>query len=107
MARKGTKISVITRPDSSNQVFLEALKRKARGTEAQSRIQLHLSPEVHHKNIVGEDWFIDGSMNLTANGLDNNVESLTLMVDRNAAAELRTNIREQWKNMMGPLDADS
>jgi phosphatidylserine/phosphatidylglycerophosphate/cardiolipin synthase-like enzyme len=107
MARKGTKISVVTRPDSSNQVFLEALKRKARGTEAQSRIQLHLSPEVHHKNIVGEDWFIDGSMNLTANGLDNNVESLTLMVDRNAAAELRTNIREQWKNMMGPLDADS
>ena len=107
MARRGTRISVVTRPDSSNEVFIEALKRKARGSEAELRIRLHLSPEVHHKNIVGKDWFIDGSMNLTANGLDNNVESLTLSVDRNEAALVRTNISMTWEEKMEALHGES
>ena len=105
MARKGTKVSIVTRPDPSNEVFLEALKRKARGTEAQSRIRLHLSPDVHQKNIVGKDWFIDGSMNLTANGLDKNVESLTLTVDPQESAHMRTNISSTWEEKMEYLDA--
>lgn len=107
MARRGTRVSVITRPDSSNEVFIDAIRRKARGSEAESRIRLHLSPEVHHKNIVGKDWFIDGSMNLTANGLDNNVESLTLSVDRNEAAVIRTNISVTWEDKMGALNDPS
>ena len=107
LARKGTQISIVTRPDPSNEVFVNALKRKALGTPAQERIRLHLSPEVHHKNIVGKDWFIDGSMNLTVNGLDNNVESLTLTVDRDETALIRTNISLTWEDKMGGLNADS
>lgn len=106
MARKGTKFSIVTRPDPSNEVFLSALRRKARGTEAANRIRLHLAPDVHHKNIVGRDWFIDGSMNLTANGLDNNVESLTLTVDPQETAARRTNISSTWDEKMELLDGD-
>lgn len=105
LASRGTRISIVTRPDASNEVFVDALKRKARGTEAEENIRLHYSSEVHHKNIVGMDWFIDGSMNLTTNGLDNNVESLTLTVDARDAAAVRTNISSTWEVKMEILNA--
>jgi len=61
---------------------------------------MHISEQIHQKNVVGRDWVIDGSMNLTANGLDNNVESLILFVDQKKASETRTNLSQTWEKLL-------
>ena len=96
LALKGTSVNIVTRPDPSNDKFLDILQRKAAIARVQDHIHLARSEAIHQKNLVGKDWFTDGSMNLTVNGLDHNVENLTVHLDAEKTAEIRTNIRQTW-----------
>ena len=98
VAKRGTSVKIVTRPDVSNQTFVNAVKRKSRGLDCRKNISILISDVIHQKNIVGNDWVMDGSMNLTANGLDNNVESLSLYVDPVRASETRTNLYQTWSD---------
>ena len=103
VAKRGTSVNIITRPDFSNQTFVNAVKRKSRGHDCRNNISILISDVIHQKNIVGNDWVMDGSMNLTANGLDNNVESLSLYIDPVRASETRTNLYQTWSNQLQVL----
>ena len=94
----------MTRPDPSNDKFLDILQRKAAITRVQDHIRVGRSEIIHQKNLVGKDWFTDGSMNLTVNGLDNNVENLTVHLDAEKTAEIRTNIRQTWSDVLGAIN---
>jgi phosphatidylserine/phosphatidylglycerophosphate/cardiolipin synthase-like enzyme len=102
LALKGTIVNVVTRPDPSNDKFLDILRRKTAISRVQDQFRLARSEAIHQKNLVGKDWFTDGSMNLTVNGLDHNVENLTVHLDPEKTAEIRTNIRQTWN---GTLEA--
>jgi len=100
VARRGSKVNIVTRPDPSNLNFIDSVRRKSDRSEFQENILMHISEQIHQKNVVGRDWVIDGSMNLTANGLDNNVESLILFVDQKKASETRTNLSQTWEKLL-------
>ena len=104
LAIKGTTVNIVTRPDPSNDKFLDILQRKAAVTRVQDHIRIGRSEIIHQKNLVGKDWFTDGSMNLTVNGLDNNVENLTVHLDAEKTAEIRTNIRQTWSDVLGAIN---
>jgi hypothetical protein len=104
LARRGALVNVVTRPDPNNEKFLEVLRRKTALAHVEGRFRLGLSEAIHQKNLVGNDWFTDGSMNLTVNGLDHNVENLTIDFDPEKTAETRTNIRQTWNGILGPID---
>jgi hypothetical protein len=104
LARRGSTVCVVTRPDDSNEAFLDALRRKTVAARLQHRVRLARSEDIHQKNLVGSDWYTDGSMNLTVNGLDHLVESLSVNLDGRQAAEMRTNIRETWLSRLGAID---
>ena len=104
LARSGSVINVITRPDPINEKFIDALRRKVRQLRIQSPVRICLSSTIHQKNLVGNDWYSDGSMNLTVNGLDHNVENLSVYLDPARVAEMRTNLRQTWSGLLEEIN---
>lgn len=54
------------------------------------------SPDLHEKGIVGEHFTLDGSMNLTYNGVNVNKEYLIYRTDAGTVAERRLTLSQRW-----------
>ncbi len=104
LAQRGSTVNIVTRPDPTNVRFLEGFRRKTELGRVQDHVRVGFSEDIHQKNLVGKDWFTDGSMNLTVNGLDHNVENLTITFDSGKTAEMRNNLRQTWGSILKELD---
>jgi PLD-like domain len=71
MASKGCKVCVITTSDINNNSFLGRLESEKleRGIGDQVKVLFDDEENLHEKAVVGDDYVIDGSMNLTFHGL--------------------------------------
>jgi hypothetical protein len=98
LLNRGGSIVLILREVKHN---LEFVNRIA-SLQAQypDRLRLHLAPDVHDKGILGDDFLVSGSMNLTFNGITVNDEHLTLRTDPASIEEWRMTLEQKWKEIL-------
>lgn len=97
----GTRLVVVTRPDSHNETFLNRLVDRTRETGLDDLLELHSRDRLHTKGILGEGGLLLGSMNLTYNGLVLNDESVYYEISEAAIAKARIEFlsyRSEHKN---------
>ena len=94
LARSGTKVRVVTRPDAANEAFVRRLRA---GAEDACDLVVVQDADVHEKCLVGPGWIFQGSMNFTRNGLARNKEQITYAVDERAAAQALMEFQHEWE----------
>jgi hypothetical protein len=96
LAQRGTRIVVATRADEHNESFRRRLEAAAVAVGAGHRIAnvIDAEDEQHTKGLLGDGYFLSGSMNLTVRGVHINDEQVTLSLDENEVAQARINFRD-------------
>ena len=89
---RGSQLVIATRPEDGNSQLIQGLR------SAESHIDLifHERAELHAKGIVGDNFSLTGSMNLTYNGLDNLTEMLVFETERSSVEQLRLSFRKEY-----------
>ncbi|GIF63920.1 hypothetical protein Ais01nite_19550 [Asanoa ishikariensis] len=88
----GGRLSVVTRPDKFNSVFLARLDRQA----ITGSVSVIKAEDVHEKTLCGEDWLITGSMNFTYRGMAVNDEAVSYRIDPATAAHARLDFERRF-----------
>ena len=92
LADVGTTIHVATRPLTHNYGFVEQLNE---GT-APKNLSVHLVEELHEKGIVGDAFYLGGSMNFTYNGISINEEAVIYETSPSVVAARRIIFKDRW-----------
>jgi hypothetical protein len=92
LAAKGCDVVVLIRDHAYNRGFIERM----RPLQAAGAVRLVTAPDFHEKGLLGDDYVLSGSMNLTWNGVTVNDEHVLLRTDPAAVAERRLQLEEKW-----------
>jgi phosphatidylserine/phosphatidylglycerophosphate/cardiolipin synthase-like enzyme len=90
----GTTVHVATRPDTRNRAFLDRIRRAAEPDGLPLR--MHEQEELHEKGILGDRFYLSGSMNFTFNGISLNEEAVHFIVEPSTVAENRVIFLSRW-----------
>jgi phosphatidylserine/phosphatidylglycerophosphate/cardiolipin synthase-like enzyme len=94
LAERGTTVHIATRPDSHNHRFIEQIKVK---TDYQNfPVRFYITEELHAKGILGNGYYLAGSMNFTYNGITINEEVVTYETSPEAIAEQQVIFTNRW-----------
>ena len=85
----GTEVVIATRPDAHNESFLRKLEDIANAAGNRSRLSIHRLPTLHTKGVLGDDFYISGSMNITFNGVEVLEESLLFTTEAEPVANAK------------------
>jgi hypothetical protein len=92
---RGVHIRLIIREDGHNDYFVARLQTlKARYGDL---LKWTIEKSFHAKGLLGADYFLSGSMNLTLSGISINDEHLVLRTDPAAVAEQSIELEEKWE----------
>jgi hypothetical protein len=94
VATNGARVCVVVRDAEHNRPFVRRLRDRQASTSG--RLGIAISPNAHEKTLVGDDYVLGGSMNLTLSGTTRNDEHMLLRVDRSAAASRRLDLNRRW-----------
>jgi len=95
---RGVAIRLVIRADGHNDYFIERLQTlKAHYGD---QIKWTVEKSFHAKGLLGADYFLSGSMNLTLNGISINGEHLVLRTDPAAVAEQSIELEIRWEGQM-------
>lgn len=89
----GTYVHVATRPGEHSRDFLMHLRELGGST---GRLRIHEPPELHQKGILGDWYYLGGSMNLTFTGVTVNDEALHFTTDHATVAQHQVAFRAHW-----------
>jgi phosphatidylserine/phosphatidylglycerophosphate/cardiolipin synthase-like enzyme len=89
LAGLGSRVRVYTRPDAHNNVFLERLEAGFSQVGASTECVVARRQHLHTKGLLTNSVLIDGSMNLTHNGIALNDEQVTVSFDPVQVAQAR------------------
>jgi len=92
MLTAGTTVHVATRDDEINRSFLLAL----RSLGDEGRLRVHTSDDLHEKGLLGDDFYLSGSMNFTVAGIQINEEVVHLITDPAEVAHNRVVLTQRW-----------
>jgi phosphatidylserine/phosphatidylglycerophosphate/cardiolipin synthase-like enzyme len=93
LIRRGTGVVIATRPDEHNAEFLTRLRAQVGQTE---RLLVHQTHTLHEKGVLGDRFYVSGSMNLTHNGITFNEEVLHFFTDAATVASTRHTFVSRW-----------
>ena len=85
---------VATRPDDHNSAFLDRMRRVAEPDGLPLR--LHSAEDLHEKGILGDWFYLSGSMNFTESGIRINDELLTFELAEAVVAQARLHFRQHY-----------
>ena len=90
IVQNGGVVTMVTRPPENEITVGQRLQREmdARG-QSEGFELIHTDEDFHSKGLLGEDFYLMGSMNFTYNGLEINDETISLDRDRQRVAEAR------------------
>jgi phosphatidylserine/phosphatidylglycerophosphate/cardiolipin synthase-like enzyme len=91
---RGGRVAVVLREVGHNDPFLGRLK--AIQKVFPNRLGLVVSATAHEKALIGDDYVLGGSMNITMSGLNHSDEHVLLRVDAEAAAQRRLALSARW-----------
>jgi|JI8StandDraft_2_1071088.scaffolds.fasta_scaffold66547_2 hypothetical protein len=95
---RGVELRLVIRADGHNDYFIARLQTlKARYGD---QIKWTVEKSFHAKGLLGADYFLSGSMNLTLNGISINGEHLVLRTDPAAVAEQSIELESRWEGQM-------
>jgi PLD-like domain len=95
---RGANLRLIIREHGHNDYFIQRLQTlKGRYGEL---IKWTIEKDFHAKGLLGADYFLSGSMNLTFSGISINGEHLVLRTDPAAVAEQAVELDHQWENLV-------
>lgn len=92
-----TRLFVVTRPDTHNEMFLRKLEDIASASGTEKNLTVVRSETLHWKGILGRDYYLSGSMNLTYNGVEINEEGVSFETAENAIASARIAFHENYE----------
>ena len=95
-----TKVYVVTRPDPHNNAFLSKMEDLARATELSNNLVVIRQKTLHLKGLLGRDYYLSGSMNLTYNGVEINDEGVTFERSSEAIAAARIHFQENYGDVV-------
>ena len=93
LSRRGTRVTVITRKTQENQEVLKGLQELQRKCP---HLTYYQRDEIHLKGLLGDDYFLKGSMNWTYSGMNLNEEHLELVTASATVSETRIEFRETY-----------
>lgn len=95
---RGTHIRLVIREHGHNGYFVTRLQ----GLKERFGDQLRwvVEKDFHAKGLLGDDYFLSGSMNLTLNGISVNGEHLVLRTDPAAIAEQAEQLELHWEGRL-------
>ena len=94
LVARGGAVALVLRDVEHNRIFLEKIAALRKRYPYQLRVALDV--DVHEKGLVGDDFLLSGSMNLTYNGITKSDEHLTLRTDRASVEEWRLVLEQKW-----------
>lgn len=94
----GGTIALVLRDIEHNRQFMDVIKPlRARFPD---QLKVAWGAVVHDKGILGDDFLLSGSMNLTFNGVTINDEHLTLRTDMASVQEWRLALEQKWSKVL-------
>jgi phosphatidylserine/phosphatidylglycerophosphate/cardiolipin synthase-like enzyme len=100
LVERGSEIVVVTNLAATNDDFLARVK--AIGSDFPNRVRYGRAANLHEKGIVGDQFTLDGSMNLTFNGVYVNEENLIYRTDPGAVAARQIALMSRWRDELWP-----
>lgn len=94
----GTTVHLVTRDVPHNRRVRDRLEEAAKARRL--RLLLHAETDLHEKGLLGDGFFLAGSMNFTFNGVSLNNESVTLTTVASEVAENHVAFRKAWGGAM-------
>jgi hypothetical protein len=94
LARRGARLTVVTRRVEHNSQFVRSLCRLA----APADVPIVWAQDVHEKTFCGGEWILSGSMNFTVRGMAVNDEAMTYVLDGSEAARARLDLARRWRD---------
>lgn len=95
---RGTQVRLVIREHGHNEYFIARLQTlKERFGD---QLKWVVERDFHAKGLLGDDYFLSGSMNLTFNGISVNGEHLILRTDPAAIAEQAEQLHLQWEERL-------
>lgn len=91
LARRSTTVRIATRPDATNDQFISRIEG-----ERLPNITVRRQENLHEKGLLGDGFYLGGSMNFTANGVLIAEEAVNFHVDPAVVAESRVTLTERW-----------
>jgi hypothetical protein len=95
---RGVRLHLVIREHGHNDYFIARLQTlRARYGDL---VKWTIEKNFHAKGLLGADYFLSGSMNLTLNGISINGEHLVLRTDPAAVAEQFLQLETQWEGLL-------
>lgn len=98
LMKRGTQVILIVNATSHNEDIIARLR--ATSEEAGDLLTVIQSKELHEKGILGDHFTLDGSMNLTFNGVFVNDERLWYRRDRASVEQRRLELENRWRSQL-------
>ena len=92
---RGVDIRLIVRQHGHNEYFITLIRALQTGYGDQ--IKWIIEKEFHAKGLLGADFFLSGSMNLTQSGISVNGEHLVLRTEPSVVAEQAIELETFWE----------
>lgn len=95
---RGGQVNVVIREHEHNVAFISALQTLR--TDFGNQIRWAVGDNFHAKGLLGDNYFLNGSMNLTVNGVSVNEEHVVLRLDPALLAQQRLEFAERWEEKL-------
>jgi len=92
---RGGQVNVVIREHEHNANFISVLERLR--NEHGKTIRWAVGDNFHAKGLLGDKFFLNGSMNLTVNGVSVNDEHVVLRLDQALLAQQRLEFADRWE----------
>lgn len=96
LARRGSSVVVATNTHNHNRWFHDRLAALAAAESVVDRVRHDSYDKLHVKGLLGDDFHLRGSMNLTRSGVDDNEEELILEIDPAEVARARIEFENRF-----------
>jgi hypothetical protein len=91
-----SRVNIVARPDAHNDSFLQKMRDLSVASPAPDNLRVVVRDTLHLKGLLGQDYYLSGSMNLTYNGVEINDEGVWLDRSSGAIAEARIHFQENY-----------
>lgn len=91
-------VHIVARPDPHNDSFLQKMRDLSKASDSPGNLRVVIRDTLHLKGLLGQDYYLSGSMNLTYNGVEVNHEGISLDRSPEAIAEARIHFQENYES---------
>ena len=96
----GAHTVIATRSLSHNESFLSSLLEYTDDIGAKSRLTIKKRDILHNKGILGDSYYLNGSMNITYNGIELLEEQITFDISKSGVAQARLAFHNSYGGMI-------